>query len=141
MYETLHSMHSQMWEKVGYMALKLDMSKANDKVKWVFLEEVMRMMGFSERWVRLVIKCLTTVTYYVIVNGNLVGSIKPTRGIRQGDLLSPYLFISCAEVIIFQLHQVERNRSLAKVPTSPRGSHLNHLFFADDNLLFCKTTS
>lgn len=50
-YKTLHSMHTRMWGKVVYMALKLDMSKAYDPVEWVFLEEVMKMMDFAARWV------------------------------------------------------------------------------------------
>jgi hypothetical protein len=97
-------------------------------------------MGFAERWVQLIMKYVSSVTYYVIINGNPVGHIQPTRGIRQGDRLSPYLFILCAEVLSFQLQQAEQNGLLGGVPTSPRGPKLNHLFFADDSLLFCKTT-
>lgn len=63
-YEMLHSMHSRIWGKVGYMAWKLDMRKAYDRVEWVFLEEVMRKMGFHERWISLVMKCISMVTYY-----------------------------------------------------------------------------
>jgi hypothetical protein len=116
-YETLHSMHTQMYGKVGYMALKLDMSKAYDWVEWVFLE-VMRLMGFAERWIQLIMKCVSFVTYLVIINGNLVGRIQPTKGIRQGDPLSPCLFILCAEVLGFQLQQAEQNGLLGGVPTS-----------------------
>jgi hypothetical protein len=139
-YETLHSMHTWMYGKVGYMALKLDMSKAYDWVEWVFLVEVMRRMGFAERWIQLIMKCVSSVTYSVIINGNPVGNIRPTQGIRQGDPSSPYLFILCAKVLSFRLHQAEQNGLLRGVPTSPRGPRLNHLFFADDSLLFCKTT-
>jgi hypothetical protein len=139
-YETLHSMHTRMYGKVGYMALKLDMSKAYDRVEWEFLEEVLRRMGFADRWIQLIMKCVSSVTYSVLINGNPVGSIRPTRGLRQGDPLSPYLFILCAEVLSFQLQKAERTGLLGGVPTSPRGLRLNHLFFADDSLLFCKTT-
>jgi hypothetical protein len=138
-YETLHSMHTRMWGRVGYMAIKLDMSKTYDCVEWVFMDEVMR-MGFVERWMRLVMKCLTSISYSVIVNGCPVGCIRPTRGLRQEDPLSPYLFILCAKVLSFKLYQAERNGYLDGVPTSPRGPRLNHLFFADDSLLFCKAT-
>jgi hypothetical protein len=46
-YETLHSMHTRLWGKEGFMALKLDMSKAYDRVEWNFLEAVMHKMGFA----------------------------------------------------------------------------------------------
>jgi hypothetical protein len=139
-YETLHSMHSRMWGKEGYMAIKLDMSKAYDRVEWSFLEAVMRRMGFKPRWIALIMECITTVTYSIIVNGQSVGHTHPSRGLRQGDLISPYLFFLCAEVLSSQLQQAERSGLLRGVPTSPRGPRLNHLFFADDSLLFCKAT-
>lgn len=56
-YETLHSMHSRMWGKAGYMALKLNLSKAHDRVEWTFLEAVMRSMGFAEKWIGLIMTC------------------------------------------------------------------------------------
>jgi hypothetical protein len=103
-----------------------------------FLEEVMRRMGFAERWINFIMKCITTVRYSVVVNGQPVGDIRPTRGIRQGDPLSPYLFLLCAEVLSSKLQDAERNGWLRGVPTSVNGPRLTHLFFADDSLLFCK---
>lgn len=90
-YETMHSMQTRIWSKVGFMGLKLDMSKAYDRVELVFLEAVMRRLGFDERWIHLVMSCVRSVQYSVVVNGNPVGNIHPTRGIRQGDPISPYL--------------------------------------------------
>jgi hypothetical protein len=140
-YETLHSMHTRLWGKVGFMALKLDMSKAYDRVEWNFLEAVMHKMGFASKWIEIIMTCIRTVTYSVLVNGQPVGRITPTRGIRQGDPLSPYLFILCAEALSALLHHAERSGYLSGVPTSKHGPRLNHLFFADDSLLFCKATS
>jgi hypothetical protein len=80
------------------------------------------------------------VSYSVIVNGSPVGRFEPSKGIRQGDLLSPYLFILCVEVLSMKLAQEELSGHLKGVPTSFKGLRLNHLFFADDSLFFCKAT-
>lgn len=65
---------------------------------------------------------------------------RPSRGIRQGDPLSSYLFILCAKALSVHLLQAEQAGIIQSVPTSPKGPRLNHLFFADDSLLFCKDT-
>jgi hypothetical protein len=127
-----------MWGKVGYMAVKLDMSKAYDRVEWCFLEEVMKKMGFEVKWIDWVLKCISIVQYDLLINGNLVGPIIPSRGIRQGDPISPYLFIICVEVLSLKLQLAQSGGLLLGVPTSPKGPRINHLFFADDSLIFCR---
>jgi len=87
-FETIHTMKTRMWSKVGYMRVKLDMSKAYDRVEWRFLEAAMIKMGFADRWVKLVMQCVTSVSYSVLVNGSSVGNIKPSKGIRQGKYAS-----------------------------------------------------
>lgn len=96
-FEAFHTMATQMKGKQGFMALKLDMSKTYDRVEWKFLEAIMRRLGFVEQWIQLKMKCVCTVTYAVLINGQPHGQIHPTRGIRQGDPFSLYLFIICAE--------------------------------------------
>jgi hypothetical protein len=140
-YETMHSMQTRMWSKVGFMGLKIDMSKAYDRVEWEFLEASMLRMGFDDRWVHLIMTCVRSVSYLVVVNGNPVGPFSPSRGIKHGDPISPYLFLLCAEVLSSLLLKAEKREVNTGVPTSPKGPRLNHLFFADDSLLFCKANS
>jgi hypothetical protein len=137
-YETLHTMQSRMGGKKGYMAVKLDMSKAYDRVEWRFLEAVMDRMGFASRWIHLIMMCVTSVQYAVMINGKPCGQIYPERGLRQGDPISPYLFLLCAEALSAMLGAANNEGILSGVPTSKRGPRLSHLFFADDSLLFCR---
>jgi hypothetical protein len=127
-YETLHSMETHHWGKVGYVAVKLDMSKAYNRVEWRFLDEVMRRMGFARKWRELIMQCIQSVNFFVLINGQKTENFQPSRGIRQGDPLSPYLFIICAEAMSNLLAQAENSGWLSGVPTSPKGPCLNHLF-------------
>ena len=140
-YETLHTMHTRLWSKMGFMGIKLDMSKVYDRVEWDFLEAVMEKLGFSVTWRTLVMACVRTATYSIVVNGQPVGNITPSRRIRQGDPISPYLFLLCVEALSAMLSKAENARVITGVPSSKKGPCLSHLFFADDSLLFCKANS
>jgi hypothetical protein len=140
-FEAFHTMATRLKGKQGVMALKLDMSKAYDRVEWDFLEAIMRKIGFSEQWVQLVMKCVRTVTYAVLINGQPHGRILPSRGIRQGDPLSPYLFILCAEGLSHLLCKAEQERHITGAAIARKGPKINHLFFADDSVLFCKANA
>ncbi|WP_178121759.1 reverse transcriptase domain-containing protein, partial [Pseudomonas sp. FSL R10-2172] len=85
------------------------MSKAYDKVEWHFLKRMMEKLGFEERWIDLIMTCVSTVSYKIKVNGELTEEIVPTRGLRQGDPLSPYLFLICAEAFSGLLNGAERS--------------------------------
>ena len=125
----------------GLMALKLDMSKAYDRVEWSFLKEVMAQMGFQDRWIGLVMECITTVIYSILVNGEPNGEIKPSRGIRQGDPLSPYLFLLCSEGLDRLIQKATEKGDIQGVSICRNGPKLTHLFFADDSLLFCRANT
>ena len=125
----------------NYMSIKLDMSKAFDKVEWAFIEGVMEKMGFSHRWISLIMQCVSSVSYLVLINGEAFGTITPTRGLRQGDPLSPYLFILCAEGLSAFIHEAARNQLLNGISICRGCPIITHLFFADDSLLFCKANA
>jgi hypothetical protein len=137
-FETLHHMKTRSTGKDGFMALKLDMSKAYDRVEWVFLKHVMLKMGFNTKWVSLMMECISSVSYSILINGSPQGLLKPTRGLRQGDPLSPYLFLLCAEGLHGLIHQAANNGLIRGISLSRGGPQLTHLFFADDSLLFCR---
>ncbi|XP_042962692.1 uncharacterized protein LOC122296963 [Carya illinoinensis] len=137
-YELLHSMRNRKKGKVGSMAMKLDMSKAYDRVEWEFLEAVLYKLGFCTQWVDLVMKCVRTASYSVLINGIPGLKFWPSRGLRQGDPLSPYLFIICAEGLSSLLDYYAKNHWIKGVQVARGGTSINHLLFADDCILFGK---
>ena len=81
-----------------------------------------------------------SASYLIIVNGVPKGDIQPIRGIRQGDPLSPYLFSICSEALNHQLQRAARSDAIRRFSLCRNGPKITHLFFADDTLLFCRTT-
>ncbi|XP_019199913.1 PREDICTED: uncharacterized protein LOC109193526 [Ipomoea nil] len=122
----------------GWGALKLDMAKAYDRMEWPFLRNMMMALGFHDRWVDLIMECVTTVSYSILINGSRSDPIIPTRGLRQGDPLSPYLFIICAEGLSLLLQQANRAGLIHGCRVARGAPQISHLFFADDSLLFFK---
>ena len=122
----------------GFMAMKLDMSKAYDRVEWNFLCRLMAKMGFDDRWIQLIYSCISSVSYSILVNGEPHGDIKPTRGLGQGDPLSPYLFLLVSEGLNGLIQQAMGVGDIKGFSLCRNGPRISHLFFADDTLLFCR---
>ena len=126
--------------KKGFMAVKLDISKAYDRVKWSFLEKNPLKLGFQDSWVDLIMECITTVSYSILVNGEPKSLITPSRGLRQWDPLSPYLFMFCAEGLNTLFLNAALRGEIQGFSICRNGPKLTHLFFADDCLIFCRST-
>ena len=99
-FETMYHISQKKNGKVGEMALKLDMSKAYDRVEGGCLEKIMLKMGFNTHWVDLMMRCVCSITYAVKINGKPQGVIIPTQGLCQGDPLFAYIFLFCAEGLL-----------------------------------------
>ena len=123
------------------MTIKLDMRKAYDRVEWVYLERLMKKMGFCARWIALMMSCVKTMLYSIMVNGEPTGMIHPNRGIRQGDPLSLFLFLLCTEGLHALIKHSIRNGDIKGFSLCKWGPKLTHLFFVDDSFLFCRSIS
>ncbi|CAN0919033.1 LINE-1 reverse transcriptase homolog [Linum grandiflorum] len=137
-FESIHSMTTKSPTKVGSVALKVDISKAYDRVEWPYLETIMRKMGFSETWIRWMMLFVRSVRYEVVVNNNRFGQIQPRRGLRQGCPLSPFLFILCTEGLTAMLRKASLNGTIHGFRVCRQAPPISHLLFADDSVFFFK---
>ncbi|RVW52726.1 LINE-1 retrotransposable element ORF2 protein [Vitis vinifera] len=118
------------------VVFKIDFEKTYDHVKWDFLDHVLEKKGFSAKWRSWMRGCLSSVSYAIIVNGNAKGWVKATRGLRQGDPLSPFLFTIVADVLSRMLLKAEERNLLEGFRVGRNRCRVTHLQFADDTILF-----
>ncbi|XP_070664898.1 uncharacterized protein [Malus domestica] len=137
-HEMFHFLKGRTAKRKFEMGVKLDMQKAYDRVEWDFLDAVMERMGFCCLWRRLVMGCVSSVNFAVLLNGQPGNKFAPSRGLRQGDPLSPYLFIILGEVLSCMIQAAIDDKQLERVRIGVSGPIISHLFFADDTLLFLR---
>jgi hypothetical protein len=135
-YECVHSMKCKKG-KVAFIVVKLDMMKAYNRVEWEYLRGIMQKLGFANQWIALIMQCVSSISMEVELNGELLQFFTPTRGIRQGDPISPYIFLTCGE----GLSRLLKNYDNIWIDRGLRVSYqarISHLLFVDDCLVFMK---
>lgn len=140
-YEYLHHLILMKQGKRCFATMKLNMSKVYDRVEWIFIEKMLIKIGFSVHWVKKIMRCVTSVRYSFQINGQAYGELIPSRGLRQGYPLSPYLFLICAEGFSALLRQAENKQDILGLKIARIAPSITHLFFADDSLLFLKAST
>ncbi|KAL2252839.1 UNVERIFIED_CONTAM: hypothetical protein Sindi_0078600 [Sesamum indicum] len=119
-------------------ALKVDIRKAYDTVDWDFLRAVMEMFGFAITFVKWIEECVTTPSFSVGLNGKPHGFFRGARGLRQGDSLSPYLFVLVMEVLHLGFLQLIDQEEIFSYHWKCEAARIFQLGFADDVILFCR---
>ncbi|GKV26314.1 hypothetical protein SLEP1_g35645 [Rubroshorea leprosula] len=123
----------KMKKKKGLL-FKADFEKAFDSVNWNYLDSMHFNMGFGDKWRSWMKECLSSASFSILVNGSPTPEFKMQRGLRQGDPLSPYLFLIVAEGLHALLYEAERKNLLEGVDINENLS-ISHLQFADDTVL------
>ena len=132
---------SSLRKKKCGLVCKLDIEKVYDSIGWEFLYKVLDKMGFGSRWLSWMKWCISTASFSVLINGSPVGFFQSSRGLRQGDPLSPYLFVIGMEALSCLINRAVDGNYLSGIKiANERGEDLSisHLFYADDTLIFCE---
>lgn len=140
-HEFLHYLKTSKAAKHCYMAVKTDMSKAYDRLEWDFIKLAILRFGVHPIFTEWIMQCISTVSYSFIINDASRGLVLPGRGIRQGDPLSPYIFILCSELLSSLCNLRQRNGKFKGIKIAAEAPCINHLLFADDTMFFCKANA
>lgn len=138
--ELSHFLFRRRRGKKGFLSWKLNISKAYDRIEWGYLENVMLRLGFCRRWVDLIMTCVSIVSYAFLIHGVPKWYLYPLRGLRQGDPLSPYLFLLCTEGLSALIEKKQRDGHIQGISICSGAPPINHFLFTNDNFLFARVT-
>ena len=124
--------------KQGYMAIKVDLERKFNRMEWSFIHKVLQAFKFPQNLIRMIMSCVTTTRISILFNGGALEPFTPSRGLRQGDPLSPYLFILCMEYLGHLIEQKCTEGVWKPLIASRDNVSISHLFFVDELLLFAK---
>lgn len=127
---------SRKRSKVDGVLLKIDLEKAYNHVDWNFVYYMLIIFGFGETWRRWMHECISTTSFSVLVNGSPSKLFKGSRGIRQGDPLSPFLFMIVVEALSSLLVKVREMGVVSGFEASRNEEVITYLQFAVDTILF-----
>ena len=126
--------------RVPGVICKLNMEKAYDHVNWEALLYLLNRMGFGVKWCKWICTYISTIQFFVLINGSLSDFFGSLIDLRQGDSLSPVLFLIMMEVFSRMLRRVEGAGLIRGFNLEGRrdgGERVSHLLFANDTILFC----
>ncbi|XP_060202826.1 uncharacterized protein LOC132631242 [Lycium barbarum] len=123
------------------MILKIDLEKAFDRLEWSFIREMLSFFNFPAQLSKIIMSCISTSSISVLVNGGKTMPFQPTRGIRRGDPMSPYIFILWMELLPRSIEHRVNQKDWTPISVSKGGPKISHLFFADDLTLFSQANS
>ncbi|KAL8119749.1 hypothetical protein AgCh_017015 [Apium graveolens] len=139
-FEVNHHIHRKTQGAMGVVGLKVDVSKAYDRLEWSFIEFMHQKFDFPCLWTDRVMKCIKTVSYSFLQDGKIFGNVKPQRGVRQGDPISPYLYIMCAEGLSGIMRRYEEDGLIHGCKIARGAPPVSHLLFADDCYFFFRAS-
>ncbi|GAU31728.1 hypothetical protein TSUD_215290 [Trifolium subterraneum] len=137
--EMVHSM-SKMRGRNGYVAVKVDLAKAYDRIRWSFISAVLEEVNIPAGLRTIIMHCITSVKTNVMWHGNRSIFFQPGKGIRQGDPMSPYIFVLCMDKLSHLIAEAVDGGNWQPIKAGRSGPFISHLMFADDLLLFGKAT-
>lgn len=117
------------------MLIQLDLSKAFDKINWNYLEATLNAFGFDIQWTRWILALIKSTSFSILVNGSPSTPFSPSRGIRQGDPLSPFLFVILMEGLSRIIHKAKAEWKLNGLHPLPAIPGTTHQHFVDDTML------
>ncbi|GJZ86962.1 putative RNA-directed DNA polymerase, eukaryota, reverse transcriptase zinc-binding domain protein, partial [Tanacetum coccineum] len=123
------------------LLFKVDFEKSFDSVNWNFLLDIMRQMGFGLKWINWIASCLSSATISILINGSPSNEFSMERGLRQGDPLSPFLFLIVAEALQVTILNACDKGIFKGVCLANSGNNISLLQFADDALFFREWSS
>lgn len=127
--------------RVGYMAIKVDLAKAYDKLEWSFIHKVLQAFHFPQNLIKVIMNYITSMSISILLNGSAMEPFNPLRGIKQGNPLSPYIFILCMEFLGHLIEKKCSEGSWCPLKASRGNVGISHLFFIDDLILFAKVNN